>query len=196
MAMTALTQLIHILESFGLTDTQLQAQIAEVVVFRDYQPGQIIIRTGERPTHCFFILQGLSRYYYLAPDGKQWNKAFFHEGQAIGSFSAYLLNQPCSYSIEAVESCWLASVPLSFIDQRLDSDPQVRQMFEHLTRFIMLRNEQREAMLLTCNNEGRYRWLLEHEPWLLGRVPQYQLASYLSMDPVSFSRIKHKQGSD
>lgn len=193
--MTAHGQLSQILQSFGVTDTQLQAQLAEVVVFRDYEPGQMIIRAGQQPAHFFFILKGLSRYYYLAPDGKQWNKAFFHEGQAIGSLSAYLQNQPCSYSIEAVEPCLLAMLPLSFIDQRLDSHPQVRNMFEQLTRFIMLRNEQREAMLLTCNNEGRYRWLLSQEPWLLGRVPQYQLASYLSMDPVSFSRIKHKQGS-
>ncbi|MCY1516685.1 hypothetical protein D9M68_513330 [compost metagenome] len=63
-----------------------------------------------------------------------------------------------------------------------------------MTRQIMLRNEDREALLLTSNNEQRYQWLLEHEAWLLDRVPQYQLASYLGMDPVSFSRIKRKLG--
>ncbi|MCY1377798.1 hypothetical protein D9M69_653890 [compost metagenome] len=67
-------------------------------------------------------------------------------------------------------------------------------MLDQVTQYIMLRNEAREALLLTCNSEERYRWLLEHEAWLLERVPQYQLASYLSMDAVSFSRIKSKLG--
>ena len=57
-------------------------------------------------------------------------------------------------------------------------------------REIMLRNEEREALLLTCNSEARYLWLLEHQRWLVERVPQYHLASYLGMEPASLSRIK------
>ena len=63
-----------------------------------------------------------------------------------------------------------------------------RQMLAEAFR----RNEQREAMLLTCNAEQRYRWLLAHEPDLLQRVPQFHIASYLGIDAVSLSRLKRK----
>ncbi|NQD94427.1 Crp/Fnr family transcriptional regulator [Pseudomonas sp. CrR25] len=186
------TPLSRILAPLGVTEPALLATLHRLLKLRDYRHDQPIIRAGECPTHFFVILSGLVRYYYLAPDGKQWNKAFFHEGQLIGSFSAYLKQQPCSYSIEAVEECRLAAIPLSVLnDERF---PQLQTLQERMIRYIMLRNEAREALLLTCNSEQRYRWLLKHEAWLLGRVPQYQLASYLSMDAVSLSRIKRKLG--
>ena len=55
-----------------------------------------------------------------------------------------------------------------------------------------IRNERREALLLTCSAEERYQWLLEHEAYLLDRVPQFHIASYLGMDAVSLSRLKRK----
>ncbi|AYC33077.1 hypothetical protein D3880_12190 [Pseudomonas cavernae] len=84
------------------------------------------------------------------------------------------------------------AVPRHTLTRQRERFPQLQGMLDKVTREIMLRNETREALLLTCNSEARYRWLLEHEAWLLAQVPQYQLASYPSMDAVSFSRIKRK----
>lgn len=177
---------------YGVEGPELWEHLAQGAELRDYARDQLVIRAGESPKHFFVILSGLARYYYSSPEGKQWNKAFFHEGEVIGSLSAYLKQQPCTYSIEALEPSRLLAVPLHTLTRQCERFPQLQGMVDKLTREIMLRNEAREALLLTCNSEGRYRWLLEHEAWLLARVPQYQLASYLSMDAVSFSRIKRK----
>ena len=50
----------------------------------------------------------------------------------------------------------------------------------------------RQATLLTCNAEQRYQWLLDNEPDLTQRVPQFHIASYLGIDAVSLSRLKRK----
>jgi CRP-like cAMP-binding protein len=179
---------------YGVIDPKLWEHLMEVLELRHYARDQPIIRAGETPTHFFVILTGLIRYYYSSPEGKQRNKAFFHEGEAIGSLSAYLKQQPCTYSIEALEQSSVVAVPLHTLTHLCERFPQLQGFVDKATREIMLRNESREALLLTCNSEERYRWLQEHEAWLLQRVPQYQLASYLSMDPVSFSRIKSRLG--
>jgi CRP-like cAMP-binding protein len=177
---------------YGVNDPEILEQLSQVLELRDYARDQHIIRAGETPTHFFVILNGLVRYYYASPEGKDWNKAFFHEGELVGSLSAYLKQQPCNYNIEVLEPSRLVAVPLQiFARQR---SLQMQGMLDKVTREIMLRNEAREALLLTCNSEERYRWLQQNESWLLTRVPQYQLASYLSMDAVSFSRIKRKLG--
>ncbi|MDH4654402.1 Crp/Fnr family transcriptional regulator [Pseudomonas sp. JS3066] len=186
-------QLQDIFHAHGMADPALQECLLQVLKLRDYDHDQPIIRAGERPTHFYVILSGVARYYYLSPEGRQWNKTFFREGQLIGSLSAHLKQQPCTYSIAAVERCRLASLPLAILDQYGKRFPQLQQMQDLVTRQIMLRNEDREALLLTRNGEQRYQWLLDNEPWLLDRVPQYQLASYLGMDPVSFSRVKRKR---
>ncbi|WP_271411027.1 Crp/Fnr family transcriptional regulator [Pseudomonas sp. Q1-7] len=189
------TQLQALFTAHGMTEPALQDCLMATIKLRDYERDQLIIRAGERPTHFYAILAGVARYYYLSPEGRQWNKTFFREGQLIGSLSAHLKQQPCTYNIAAVEKCRLASLPLAVLAQHGQRFPQLLQMQELMVRQIMLRNEDREAMLLTGNGEQRYQWLLEHEAWLLDRVPQYQLASYLGMDPVSFSRVKRKRAS-
>ncbi len=186
-------QLQEIFNVHGMTDPALQECLMQALKLRDYEHEQLVIRAGERPTHFYVILSGVARYYYLSPEGRQWNKAFFREGQLIGSLSAYLKQQPCTYNIAAVERCRLASLPLAIQDQYGERFPQLLQMQHLMVRQIMLRNEDREALLLTRNVEQRYQWLLENEPWLLDRVPQYHLASYLGMDPVSYSRVKRKR---
>ena len=183
---------IKLLHQAGLTEPRLLEQMTQAVVFKDLTAGHTLLRAGQRAEHFYILLKGLCRYYYLGPNGKQRNKAFFHEGQWVGSFSAYLRQEPCRYSIEILEPSVVACLPLTLVDQHRNAHPEFSALFSRLIEQILLRNEAREAMLLTCDNPARYRWLCEHEPWLLGRVAQYQLASYLSMDQVSLSRIKRK----
>ena len=47
-------------------------------------------------------------------------------------------------------------------------------------------------MLLTCNAEQRYQWLLDNEADLAERIAQFHIASYLGIDAVSLSRLKRK----
>jgi CRP-like cAMP-binding protein len=190
----AADQFRAVLCRYGVNEPELWEHLWRVLELRDYARDQHIVRAGETPTHFFVILNGLVRYYYASPEGKHWNKAFFHEGELVGSLSAYLKQQPCTYNIEVMEPSRLVAVPLEVFTRLPGRALQMQGMLDRATREIMLRNESREALLLTCNSEERYRWLQENEIWLLARVPQYQLASYLSMDAVSFSRIKRKLG--
>ncbi len=50
--------------------------------------------------------------------------------------------------------------------------------------------EEREVQLLTMNATRRYLRLSESSPWLLQRVSQRHIATYLGMTEVSLSRIR------
>ena len=50
----------------------------------------------------------------------------------------------------------------------------------------------REARLLLGNAEQRYRWFCKEYPELLERIPQYHIASFLGITPVSLSRLRKK----
>ncbi len=178
------------LRALGISDDGTLSYLAHVARFYESEKDEKIINVGQVPTHFFAVLSGLARYYYLSPDGKEWNKAFFCEGQFIGSLSSFLRRQPCAYTIAALERCHLAAIPVNALDVESVDNPQIQNLLNNYIREIMLRNEEREALLLTCNSEARYLWLLEHQRWLVERVPQYHLASYLGMEPASLSRIK------
>lgn len=87
------------------------------------------------------------------------------------------------------------SVDFASMLEQVQSHPAINALYIRLLSGAFIRNEQREAMLLTCNAEERYLWLAENEPQLLAQVPQFHIASYIGVDPVSLSRIKRKLSS-
>lgn len=184
--------LLTTLNRYGVTDPAVVNAVLEETRIQQFKADETLIHIGERPELFYVIRQGLIRYYYAAENGKVWNKVFFREGQFSGSLNALITEGPCRYNVEAIEATEVYALPLDLIYRDLGLHQQMRQLKVRLTEEMFLRNEAREALLLTCNAQARYQWLVSHESWLLSRIPQYHLASYLGMDAVSFSRIKNK----
>ena len=96
------------------------------------------------------------------------------------------------FSIQALEPVEALSFPYSALSSAAETDLPIARASQHMLAEAFIRNEQREAMLLTCNAEQRYQWLLDNEADLPQRVAQFHIASYLGIDAVSLSRLKRK----
>ena len=149
-----------------------------------------LARAGETTSTVFLLTSGLVRLYYVTADGRERNKAFYGSGDITGPVSAIISSQPASFSIQALESCELIEADLNRLLLMAPDDPAISRFVIKLLAEAFMRNEQREALLLTCNAEQRYLWLLEHQAELIGRIPQYHIAAYLGIDAVSLSRLK------
>ena len=140
----------------------------------------------------YVLLSGLVRLFYTTPDGRERNKAFFRTGQVTGPVSAAMTSTPAPFSIQALEPVDTLVFSFQAMTEAARNNLSVAHASQQLLAEAFIRNEQREAMLLTCNAEQRYQWLLENEPDLLQRVAQFHIASYLGIDAVSLSRLKRK----
>lgn len=178
--------------ALGVTSERLIDALADCSSLSLFDKEQTLVQANQHPKHFGFVVQGLFRYYYVGVQGKERNKSFFAEGQPVGSLNALITGEPSPFTVEALEPSEVILTPVSRVAALQGQYPEFSEMLNRLTRQLFLRNERREAMLLTLSAEERYRWLLEHEPDLAQRVPQYHLASYLRMDAVSLSRIKKK----
>jgi CRP-like cAMP-binding protein len=164
----------------------------------DCEQDEVLVHAGRPSRHIYLIREGLLRLYYTTPDGKERNKAFYSNGEITGAVSAALTAGDAPFSIQALEPSLLIRADFDSLRSHVPDQPQVSELFIKLLAGAFIRNEQREAMLLTRNAEQRYQWLQENEPELLGRVAQFHLASYIGVDAVSLSRLKRKldAGSD
>lgn len=156
------------------------------------EPNAMLLRAGDTTRTLYMLESGLVRLFYTTPDGKERNKAFFQQGQVTGAVSAAMTLSPAPFSIQALEPTTAISFQYSDLEQAAQDSPQIARVQLVLLSEAFIRNEQREAMLLTCNAQQRYEWLLQHEPELVQRVPQFHIATYLGVDAVSLSRIKRK----
>ena len=96
-------------------------------------------------------------------EGKERNKAFYGPGQLLGAVSAAISGTTSPFNIQALETTALVKCPFDgFYDQAAET-PAFAGLLIKLLSNAFIRNEQREAMLLTRNAEQRYRWLLENE---------------------------------
>ena len=157
-----------------------------------FEQDEVLISAGSLTTDIYLICEGLLRLYYTTPDGKERNKAFYGTGEITGAVSAAMTATPAPFSIQALESSTVIRADFETLRWHSSDHPQVSQLIIELLSGAFIRNEQREAMLLTRNAEQRYQWLQENEPELQGRVAQFHLASYIGVDAVSLSRLKRK----
>ena len=162
------------------------------LVYSRLNADEFLLHAGQQSDTLFLLETGLVRYFYLTPDGRERNKAFYREGQVIGPVSAVLQSSPAPFSIQCLEPSEVLAFRFVDLHAATESSPAFARLYRDLLAEAFIRNEQREAMLLTCSAEARYQWLLDNEAYLLARVPQFHIASYLGMDAVSLSRLKRK----
>lgn len=158
----------------------------------EFVPGDYLVHCGDRSDTLFLLDSGLVRLFYITPDGRERNKSFLAARQITGPVSAALTATPSPFSIECLEPIRAISFQLQDLLKATESNPAIARLYQGFLAEAFIRNQQREAMLLTCNAEQRYQWLLDNEPELPGRVPQFHIASYLGIDAVSLSRLKRK----
>jgi CRP-like cAMP-binding protein len=144
----------------------------------------VLQEIGKPSTVHYFVLEGLVRYYYLGLDGKEHNKAFYDKGHIVGSLSAIILNEPARYCIETIEPCTLIALPLN--------SSVSLELFNYGCQMMLVRNERREAELLTMSAKERFLQFHRNFPSYFDRIPQYQIASYLGITPVALSRYKEQ----
>ena len=113
-------------------------------------------------------------------------------GHVTGQVSAAMASTAAPFSIQSLEPVEAICFHYGDLLEAARENLEMAQLFRRVLAEAFIRNEQREALLLTCNAEQRYQWLMEHEPYLLQRVAQFHIASYLGVDAVTLSRLKRK----
>lgn len=137
----------------------------------------------------FFVVSGLARYFYLAEDGKEWNKAFVSTGMMSTSFSKDFLGRSSPYGIQALEDTTILVANYSDFELLYDKYQMIERLGRKILENILIFKMNRERSFLQDRAEARYDDFIREYPSLLKRIPQYHIASYLGITEASLSRI-------
>ncbi|MBY0215155.1 Crp/Fnr family transcriptional regulator [Paenibacillus illinoisensis] len=153
--------------------------------------GVTIVQSDHEVYHAYFCTNGLFRLYYTLPDGREYNVAFTLENDFATSYGAMISGSTSMYTIQAMEDSTVIEIPYTALQVLMDRSHNWERFVRTAVERLYIRKEERERELLYLTALERYQAFLVKYPGLEKRIPQYHIASYLGISPVSLSRILH-----
>ncbi|WP_018754307.1 Crp/Fnr family transcriptional regulator [Paenibacillus terrigena] len=179
----------------SLNEDEQQA-IVEDILIEEYKKGTVLLRQGDVPTKCYFVLKGCVRQYSINEAGKEVTSNFYTEEQAIAISNSYKRDKSSEYTLTCLEDAVLVVGDLAIEDDMYNKYDQLESMIRKMIEEKFGQVQDEYAAFIASTPEERFKSLLLKRAHLIDRVPQYQLASYLGITPESLSRIKKRVHTD
>jgi CRP-like cAMP-binding protein len=156
--------------------------------------GDYLFSEGEVCQFVGFIINGCFRVFILQND-KEITFDFLLENRPIADYESYFCKQPTQFYFQAIEPSEILILNDACLHLMFEEPDNGQRLQRIVVENLFFRFRDKLLSLYLDEPEERYRKLLQTEPDLLKRVPQYYLASYLGIEPESLSRLKRRISS-
>ncbi|WP_028543295.1 Crp/Fnr family transcriptional regulator [Paenibacillus taiwanensis] len=188
--------LFDYLTTFTSLNEEQQQAIVQHIQIEEFKRGTVLLRQGDVPTRCYFVLKGCVRQYSIDKMGKEVTSNFYTEEQAISIFNHHKPDKSSEYTITCLEDSVLVVGDLEVEQDMYNKYTQLESMTRKMIEQNFGQVQDDFAAFIASTPEERFKTLLLKRPHLIDRVPQHQLASYLGITPESLSRIKKRVFND
>lgn len=176
-----------------LKNRDLITQLSGIGEVHHFKEKSILFHHGQNPDYVAFLINGITRGYYIDSQGKEATDCFDYQFGAP-LVASLPLDAPAIISIEALTECDIFIFPIEIVIGLLKSDVSIAQLYnalliESLKKYIRL-----TRALTKYSTEQRYQWFLSEYPELERKVSDKYIASFLNMSTVTLSRVRKKIG--
>lgn len=149
----------------------------------------ILTAAGETERYLYFVLEGLQRAYYISDDNKEGTIVFTYPPSFSGVADSFLTQTPSRYFFETLTASRFLRTTYHQVDELMQQYPDIQRMILKTTAFALKGVLERQAELQCFSAEEKFRTLLKRSPHVLQIIPHKYLASYLGIDPATFSKL-------
>ncbi len=174
----------------GMKEVEWDA-LEQKLTVQHLKKGEFLTQTGEICNQVSFINKGLLRLFYLV-DGKEICTGFVAENEYAAQYDSFLTQQPAFSSIDALEDCELINLSCDDMHSLYSSHPVFERAGRKIAETLFIMISSQTTRLLTMTPEERYQSVLQDQPFIIQRVPQYMIATLIGISPEHLSRIRKK----
>lgn len=173
-----------------LREEEFDEYIRPNIELRHFKKKQLITKEGEIEDYFNFITKGLARKYYKKGN-QEINVQISTEGHIIHAQESFHSRTPSEYFIEAIEPTTIVSITYDNLEKIYSQSHKMERLGRLVITFTMIIKDRWLMNMLKHTPRERFLDFVHKNPELLQRVPQRYLASYLNIQPETFSRFKH-----
>jgi CRP-like cAMP-binding protein len=148
---------------------------------------------GKANDRLYFIEKGLLFSYKTLENGNMQVIQFAKEDFWISDLCSFFSGSQALFSIQALEDSELWSITRDDFEEMCIKFPSMETLFRLNFQNAYVSTLRRLSDVYSEDAEAKYNKMIEQQPDLLQRIPQYLTASYLGILPSSLSRIRSKK---
>lgn len=173
-----------------LSEEEFDTLIKPYLEIRSFKKKQVITQVGVVEEYMNFVVKGLVRKYYQK-EKDEINTQISTEGHIIHSQESFHSRTLSEYRVEAVEPSILVSISYDNLEKLYASSHKMERLGRLVITFTLIVKDRWQMNMVKLSPRERFLDFIQKNPELLQRVPQKYLASYLNIQPETFSRFKH-----
>jgi len=173
-----------------LSEEEFDKYIRPYTEIRHFKKKQLITRENEVENYLNFVIKGLVRKYYKK-GRSEINTQLATEGHIVHAQESFHSRTPSEYCVEAIEPCTMVSMTYDNLEKIYSSSHKMERLGRLVITFSMVIKDRWQINMIKLTPRERFIDFIHKNPDLLQRVPQKYLASYLNIQPETFSRFKH-----
>ncbi|MCY7350021.1 MAG: Crp/Fnr family transcriptional regulator [Cytophagaceae bacterium] len=153
-----------------------------------YKRKAVLTSAGEVEHYVYFVLEGVQRAFYL-DEKHEATLVFSYTGSFSGVVDSFQLQKPSRYYLETLTTSRFLRLAYPDFARLTNQFPAVERWVRLATAQALAGVLERQIELMTCSAEEKFRILLTRSPHVLQLIPHKYLASYLGLDPATFSKL-------
>jgi CRP-like cAMP-binding protein len=149
----------------------------------------ILTAAGETERNLYFVLDGIQRAFYIGSGNKEATGVFTYAPSFSGVADSFLTQTPSAFFFETLTASSMLRTTYQQVEALQEQYPDIRKLMLRALSFVLKGVLERQIELQCFSAEERFRALLRRSPHVLQLIPHKYLASYLGLDPATFSKL-------
>lgn len=181
------SEIKNIIKPYGeISDENLQFVLSNFRI-ETIKKGDFFSKQGDERKLVGLQLSGLTRYYIITEKGIEKTTDFCKKGDIIATFED---DNPSEKWVEALTDTTVAIIESEKFESIIEKDSEWQLIVRKMTEACLNGKSRREIELLSLEGAEKYNLFIENFAQIISDIPQYHIASYLGISPVSLSRIR------
>jgi CRP/FNR family transcriptional regulator, cyclic AMP receptor protein len=150
------------------------------------------LQAGEISRATAYVASGCLRQYIIGDHGKEIIIQFALEDWWIGDLESFHYEKPSTFYIQALEDSELMLLSRRNFLRVCEELPKYKSFHDEKVQRNHFATLKRLSLAKLGTPEEKYLLLMKEQPQLFQRVPLHYIASFLSIEPESLSRLRKR----